>query len=334
MIISRTPFRISFFGGGTDYPAWYRKHGGAVIATSINKYCYVTCRYLSPFFKYNYRIRYAKQEHRKKVDQIRHPSVRECLKFLNFDKGLEVQHNADLPAMAGLGSSSAFTVGLLHSLYGLQGQMIDKKKLALDAIHVEQNLIKEAVGSQDQTITAFGGFNKIEFGGHDEIHVLPIMINQSKTQELQDNLMLFFTGIARYASYLAKTQIRVTKNKTKDKELKRMHKMVNVASKILSSKKSLDDFGRLLDEAWKIKRVLTRKISNDTIDYIYETAKKSGAIGGKLLGAGGGGFMLFYVRLDDQPKVSEALKKLLRVPFRFENYGSQIIYKMPEDVYQ
>lgn len=333
MVISRTPFRISFFGGGTDYPVWYKNHEGAVIATTINKYCYVVCRYLPPFFKYNYRIRYAKQEHRKKVEQIKHPSVRECLKYLNIDKGVEVQHNADLPAMAGLGSSSAFTVGLLHSLYGLQGQMVDKQKLAMDAIHVEQNLIKEAVGSQDQTMAAFGGFNKIEFGGYDEIRVSPIMIDQSKVQELQDNLMLFFTGIARYASYLAKVQITVTKSKAKDKELARMHKMVDEASEILSKRKSLDEFGELLDEAWKVKRGLTRKITNGIIDDIYETAKKAGALGGKLLGAGGGGFMLFYVREQNQPKVSEALRKLLHVPFRFENYGSQIIYKMPDDVY-
>lgn len=334
MVISRTPFRVSFFGGGTDYPVWYRQNGGAVIATSINKYCYVTCRYLPPFFKYNYRIRYTKQEYTKRIDQIKHPSVRESLKYLNFESGIEMQHNADLPAMAGLGSSSAFTVGFLHCLYALVGETPDKKQLALDAIHVEQKMIREEVGSQDQTTVSFGGFNKIIFGGRDKIIVVPINIEDKKLRELEGRLMLFFTGISRFSSYIAKTQIRVIKSHLKNKELFKMHKMVDEAAKILSSKNSLDDFGRLLDEAWKLKRGLTKKISNGVIDAIYESAKGAGAIGGKLLGAGGGGFMLFYVKPEDQQKVSEALKKLLYVPFRFENYGSQIIYKMPDDVYR
>ena len=333
MVISRTPFRVSFFGGGTDYPVWYKKHGGAVIATSINKYCYVTCRVLPPFFKYNYRIRYTKQEHKKKIDQIKHPSVRECLKYLNFDKGIEMQHNADLPAMSGLGSSSAFTVGYLNSLYALQGQMVDKKKLAMDAIYVEQKMIREAVGSQDQTTAAFGGLNKIEFCGRDEINVTPIIMDPKRLDRLQDNLLLFYTGIVRQASSFALTQIGATRKKVK--ELKGMMKLVDCAFKILSDGRCpIDDFGKLLDDSWKIKRGLTRKISNGKIDSIYECAKKSGALGGKLLGAGGGGFMLFYAKSEDQPKIKLALKKLLHVPFRFENYGSQIIYKISDELYQ
>ena len=329
MVISRTPFRISFFGGGTDYPVWYEKHGGAVIATSINKYCYVTCRYLPPFFPYNYRIRYTKQEYRKKIGQIKHPAVRACLEYLNFERGIEMQHNADLPAMAGLGSSSAFTVGLLHSLNVLTGRTVVLKKLAQDAIYVEQKMIREAVGSQDQTIAAYGGFRRINFRGRGEISVNPITINGQNLKELEGNLMLFYTGISRFASYLAKTQIKATPYKAN--ELRAMFSLVDSAQKILTSKKSLDDFGRLLDESWKIKRTLTRKITNSIIDEIYKKAIKAGALGGKLLGAGGGGFMLFYVKQEDQPKVHDALKKLLYVPFKFEKLGSQIIYKMPND---
>jgi len=331
MVISRTPFRISFFGGGTDYPVFYNKHGGAVLATSINKYCYVTCRYLPPFFNYKFRIRYNKQEHKKTISQIEHPSARECLRYLNFQAGIEMQHNADLPAMAGLGSSSSFTVSLLNSLYALQGQMVDKMQLAKDAIHVEQKLIKESVGSQDQTIAAFGGFNKIVFRGDERIQVTPIITQPQRLNTLQDNLMLFFTGITRRAPDVAKTQIRATSKKTK--ELKEMLKLVDVAFKIIAKNKSMDDFGKLLDISWKIKRGLTHKISNGAIDAIYDLALKSGALGGKLLGAGGGGFLLFYVPLEKQAEIKEKLKKLLYVPFRFEDYGSQIIYKMPDDTY-
>lgn len=332
MVISRTPFRISFFGGGTDYPVFFEKYGGAVLGTSINKYCYITCRYLPPFFGYKFRIRYTKQEYKKEISQIEHPSARECLNFLNFQSGIEMQHNADLPAMAGLGSSSAFTVCFLNSLYALRGQMVDKMRLAKDAIYVEQKLLKEPVGSQDQTIASFGGFNKIIFKGGEKIQVIPIITQAQHINALQDNLMLFFTGITRRAPDVAKTQIRATNKKTK--ELKEMLKLVDVAFKILAKNKSLDDFGRLLDVSWKIKRGLTRKISNGTIDAIYDLALKSGALGGKLLGAGGGGFLLFYVPLEKQAEVKEKLKKMLYVPFRFEDYGSQIIYKMPDDTYR
>ena len=330
MIISRTPFRISFFGGGTDYPIWYRENGGAVVSTSINKYCYINCRYLPPFFPYNYRIRYTKSELTQTVDEIVHPSVRECLKYMQIKKGVEIQHNADLPAMSGLGSSSTFTVGLLNALYALKGKITTKRQLALNAIHIEQDRIRENVGSQDQTIAAFGGFNKIEFGGFQEISVRPVTLDAEKLNQLQKHLMLFFTGFPRNASDIAGEQIRRTAEKKN--ELKAMMELVEESLNILDSDKDrLDDFGRLLHEQWKIKRSLTPLISNDQVDEIYEAGLAAGALGGKLLGAGGGGFMLFFVKPEDQQKIRERLNRLLYVPFTFENLGSQIIYYAPEN---
>ena len=331
MIISRTPFRISFFGGGTDYPVFYEENGGAVISTTMNKYSYVTCRYLPPFFDYKYRIRYTIREETQSISEIKHPSVRECLDFMNLgNRGVEIQHNADLPAMSGLGSSSAFTVGLLNALYALKGQMMSKRQVALDAIHIEQDRIKENVGSQDQTTTAFGGFNKIEFGGSQKITVYPITVNQEKIDSLQSHLMLFFTGFPRNASDIAGEQIRKTPEKKR--ELKAMMDMVEEALGILNDRLDrLTDFGKLLHETWKIKRSLTTYITNSNIDEVYDAAMAAGALGGKLLGAGGGGFMLFFVKPELQRKVKEKLGKLLCVPFRFESSGSQIIYYAPED---
>ena len=324
MIISRTPFRISFFGGGTDYPAWYMENGGAVLSTTIDKYCYINCRYLPPFFAYNYLIRYVLREETKTIAKIKHPSVKECLKFLNINRGIEMVHTADIPALSGIGSSSAFTVGFLNSLYALKGQMITKRQLASDAIHVEQDLIKENVGSQDQTAAAFGGFNKIDFGGKEKILVQPITINEEKLNLLQDHLMLFFTGYSRNASDIAAEQIKQTPSK--DKELRVMREMVDEAINILNgSPDGIYDFGRLLNETWQLKRSLTHLISNNQIDDIYEQALKAGAIGGKLCGAGGGGFILFFVPPEKQKNVKDSLK-LLHVPFRFENLGSQIIF--------
>jgi len=330
MIISRTPFRISFFGGGTDYPVWYNEHGGAVLATSINKYCYITARYFPPFFDYKYRIRYTKREEVQNIWEIKHPSVRECLAFLNFDQGVEIQHNSDLPARIGVGSSSSFTVGLLNALYALKGKMATKRQLALEAIHVEQDRIKEYVGSQDQTIAAFGGFNKIEFGSEQHIQVKPITLSAEKIQLLQDHLMLFFTGFARTASEIAGEQIKKTPEKKN--ELNRIFEMVDEAVGILNGNSSnLTDFGRFMHELWMIKRSLTAKITTPCIDNIYETAIKAGALGGKLLGAGGGGCILFFVEPELQFKVKEKLKNLLYVPFKFENLGSQIIYYAPSN---
>ena len=328
MIISRTPFRISFFGGGTDYPVWYKEHGGAVLATSIDKYCYINLRHLPPFFDYNYRLVYSKSEQIQEISEIQHPSIRETLRFMNSDKGLEIHHDADLPARSGLGSSSSFTVGLLNAMYAMKGKMVTKRQLTLDAIHIEQDLINENVGSQDQTSAAFGGFNKIEFGGEQEIQVQPITIGAKKSQELHGHLMLFFTGFSRIASEIAGEQIKKTPDKTA--ELYRMLEMVDEAIDILNSSDSdITDFGRLLHESWMIKRSLTDKISTSQVDKIYETAMQAGALGGKLLGAGGGGFILFFVEPKFQPMVKEKLKNLLYVPFKFEDLGSQIIYYAP-----
>jgi len=325
MIISRTPFRISFFGGGTDYPIHYRKHGGAVLATSINKYCYITCRYLPPFFNHKNHIVYSKIEQTKSISKIQHPSVRETLKFMKIEKGVEIHHDGDLPARAGLGTSSSFTVGLLNALYALKGKIVTKRQLALDAIHIEQNMIEENVGSQDQITTAFGGFNEIKFNGDDEFQVRPITISGEKTQILQDHMMLFFTGLSRTASEIAHEQIK--KAPEKKKELARMAEMVDEAVNILNNNDTdLTDFGRLLHENWMIKRKLTSKITTNIIDKIYNDALKAGALGGKLLGAGGGGFVLFFVEPEKQPKVMKKLNSLLYVPFRFEKLGSQIIY--------
>ena len=332
MIISRTPLRISFFGGGTDYPAFYKEYGGAVLSTTINKYSYVICRRLPPFFDYNYRIRYTMREETRTIAEIKHPSVRECLNFIEPGYGVEVQHNADLPAMSGLGSSSAFTVGLLNALYALKGQLTTKRQLALDAIHIEQNIIKENVGSQDQTAAAFGGFNKIEFGGQRQMWVHPITIDKSKMDFLQSHFMLLFTGFPRNASKIAAEQIKKTPEKTR--ELKIMIDMVEEAVNILNgSHDGYADFGKLLHETWMLKRSLTPHISNSQIDEIYEAALSAGAVGGKLLGAGGGGFMLLFASPETQPKIKEKLNKLLYVPFNFHNLGSQIVYYAPEQNY-
>ncbi len=330
MIITRTPFRMSFFGGGTDYPIWYKKNGGAVLSTSINKYCYISCRYLPPFFDYKYRFRYSSREEVNIIDEIIHPSIRECLRFMRIEKGIEMVHTSDIPARSGIGSSSAFTVGLLNALYALLGKIVTKRQLAREAINIEQNLIKESVGSQDQVACAFGGLNKIEFGGNNEFYVNPIPISNEKIDMLQKHLMLFFTGFTRNASDVADEQINTTHSK--DIELKAMADMVDEGINILNNNTdNLTDFGRLLHEAWKVKKSLTNSISTDKIDEIYRVALNAGAIGGKLLGAGGGGFMLFFASPEVQPLVKEKLKNLLYVPFAFENLGTQIIVYSTQD---
>lgn len=330
MIISRTPFRISFFGGGTDYPVWYKKEKGAVIATSIDKYCYITCRYLPPFFKHKHRIVYRNVEYPQNTSEIQHPVVRESLTYMNIDRGVEIHYDGDLPARTGLGTSSSFTVGLLNVLYALKGKMISKRQLALNAIHMEQDLLKENIGSQDQITAAFGGFNKIEFDGDQEFQVQPVTICKNKYQLLQDHLMLFFTGFSRTASEIAREQIKKTPERKK--ELGMMANMVDESIDILNENNSdLREFGKLLHESWMIKRKLTNKITTPAIDKIYNKALKAGALGGKILGAGGGGFILFFVEPGYQQKIQEKMKNLLYVPFRFDNIGSQIIYYSPEE---
>lgn len=324
MIISRTPFRISFFGGGTDYPVWFEQYDGAVLATTIDKYCYITCRYLPPFFDHKYRISYSKIEHAKTLGDIKHAAAREAIKFAGIDAGVEIHHDADLPARTGLGSSSSFIVGLLHTVYALKGQMVDKMKLAKDAIYIEQQIIQENVGNQDQIMASFGGFKLVEFINKKDISVKPVTISSERIHELNGYLMLFFTGFSRTASEIAGEQIRNVPNKVM--ELTEMYKMVGDALSILNSNNSLSLFGELLNESWRLKRSLTGKISNPMIDEIYESARSAGAIGGKLLGAGGGGFMLIFASPEQQPVIREKLRNLLFIPFQFETLGSQIIF--------
>lgn len=331
MIITKTPFRISFFGGGSDYPAWFDRHGGAVLSTTIDKYCYITCRYLPPFFDYKSRVIWTKMQNINDISEIEHPVVREALRFLSIEKGVEIHHDADLPARAGLGSSSAFTVGLLNALYILMEQAVPKERLARDAIRLEQEILKENVGNQDQVAAAYGGFNRIEFGGELGFDVVPIILPRPRIDLLQDHLMLFFTGFSRTASEIASEQIKNTKERINDQEIQRMIAQIDEALAILQSGSEIDDFGRLLHEAWEIKRGLSSRISAPHLDNIYEAALSAGALGGKLLGAGGGGFMVFFVQPERQALVKEKLSKFLHVPFRFENRGSQIIHHTSQE---
>jgi D-glycero-alpha-D-manno-heptose-7-phosphate kinase len=332
MVITRTPLRISFFGGGTDYPIWYREHGGAVLATTIDKSCYLTCRWLPPFFEYHSRISYSRVENVASNGAIEHPSVRACLQFLGMEEGVEVHHVADLPARTGLGTSSAFTVGLLLGLYALKEQMRDKHTLAAEAIHVEQDLIHEAVGAQDQISAAYGGFNRINFNRDGTFEVKRILAPQNRFAELEQHLALYFTGFSRTASEVAQEQVRMTPHK--EKELQMMLQLVDEAEAILSNpRRSIDEFGRLLNESWRIKRTLTQKITNANIDEIYEAGLSAGALGGKLLGAGGGGFMLFFVPPDRRQALRAKLKNLLCVPFSFSSKGSQVLVYEAEASY-
>ena len=331
MIISRTPFRISFFGGGTDYPAWYLKNGGEVLATTINKYCYLTCRYLPPFFEHRIRLVYSKVENCKTVDEIRHPVVHELMKRLNIDRGVEIHHDGDLPARSGMGSSSAFTVGLLHALYALKGQMRSKHELAMESIHVEQELLKETVGSQDQVQAAYGGPNHVTFHPSGEILVRPLTNTRDRMEELQSHLMLFYTGIKRTASDIASTY--VDDIEARRSQLLSLGEMVRESISIINSDGDITEFGKLLHEAWRAKRSLSASVSNPLVDDIYDQAISAGAIGGKLTGAGGGGFLILFVQPFKQARVKEKLKNLLHVPFRFDFNGSRIIFFDPGEDY-
>lgn len=330
MIIVRTPFRISFFGGGTDYPAWYQEHGGAVLATTIDKYCYLTCRKLPPFFEHRYRLVYSNIEMVKQISEIQHPAVRAVLEWSGEDYGLEIHHDGDLPARSGLGSSSSFTVSLVNVMQALKGKYASKEMLAKDAIHIEQNIIKENVGSQDQISAAYGGFNRIEFKTHDAgFDVAPVIISKKRRQELESHLMLCFTGFSRIASTIACSKIKNIKNRFT--ELTRMREMVDEAIYILQNPSiSIEKFGELLHQNWLYKRTLSDKVSNPEIDEFYTTAQKAGAIGGKILGAGGGGFLLLFVKPELQEKVRNSLKKLVHVPFQFEDTGSRVVLYQPE----
>ena len=327
MIICRTPFRISFFGGGTDYPSWYLKNGGSVLSTSINKYCYITLRNLPPFFEHKIRLAYSKIELCQHYNEIQHPAVRETLRFLNFDRGLEIHYDGDLPARSGMGSSSSFTVGLLHACYAMQGVMASKKQLAMEGIHIEQDMIKEIVGSQDQVAAACGGINHIIFKTNGEIEIRPLTLRTSRCEDLNSCLMLFYTGIMRNASAVAESYVNDIQNK--NKLLTKMQEMVDRGIDILKGNGSIHSFGTLMHEAWMAKRKLSPKVSNRTVDDLYHRAMDNGALGGKITGAGGGGFLLLFVPRADQNRVRNALSELLHVPFRFDYTGSQIIVYEP-----
>jgi D-glycero-alpha-D-manno-heptose-7-phosphate kinase len=328
MIITRTPFRVSFFGGGTDYPKWYKSNGGKVLSTAIDKYCYISVRKLPPFFDHKHRVVYSKIESVKNINEIVHPVVRESLNYFNYKDGVEIHHDGDLPARSGLGSSSSFTVGLVNALEALNSKHISKKKLAEISIHIEQDLISEYVGSQDQIAAAYGGFNEIEFFPDGSFSVKPIIVDKNRIESLNDHLMLFFSGITRFASEIAESQILNFDNRCN--ELSKIRDIVDEGIDVLRNiDVPINKFGELLHKTWEYKKTLSNKVSNVEIDKIYNTAMESGAIGGKLLGAGGGGFIIFFVQPKNQSKVKKALSNLTYVPFKFEKNGSEIVLYQP-----
>lgn len=329
MIITKTPFRLSFFGGGTDYPAHYLKHGGSVLATSINKYCYITCRILPPFFEHKFRIAYSKIENAKTIDEINHPSVKGVLNYLKIDMGLEIHHDGDLPARSGLGSSSSFTAGLLNAIHAINGRMISKYDLAMQTIEVEQDVIGENVGSQDQVTAAMGGFNRVNFNVDGTIEVKPIILPRERKENLNDHLMMLFSGVSRNSQSITVKKIDNIKKKSQD--VSRLGEMVDESLSILTNPDcDIAEFGRMMDEAWKIKRGISSNISNDFIDDIYKTAKDNGAIGGKLMGAGGGGFMALFAPPDRHEHIRNALSNFVHVPFKFEQQGSTVCVYEPQ----
>lgn len=327
MIYTKTPFRMSFFGGGTDYKPFFEEYGGSVISTTFDKYCYVSVRHLPRFFDYHNQLTYSKIEKTATVDELEHPMVRNAMKMQNMHE-LSIGYDADLPARSGLGSSSSFAVGLLNAFHALKGQYADRRQLAEEAIYLERELCAESGGWQDQIAAAYGGMNRINFSA-DGFEVSPIIIRKERKDLLNENLLMFFTGFSRLSSEIAKEQVKATKDKTA--ELKEMLSLVDDGERILTDRHGdLDEFGRLLDYTWRLKRGLTGKISTDTLDGIYAKATEHGALGGKLLGAGGGGFFVFYVPKERQNNVKEAMKDLLYIPFRFEDGGSRVLYYQPE----
>ncbi len=328
MIISQTPVRISFFGGGSDFPEYFSQFGGAVLSTTIDKYCYLAVSYLSNFFDYRIKVSYSRTELAAALEEIEHPAARECLRHTGIKSQIELNYFSDLPARTGLGTSSSFVVGLLNSLYAYRGERVSSRRLAREAVYVERDLIKENVGFQDQYAAALGGFNSLEFKGGDEVRVEKVICPPERIRELSRNLLLFYTGIQRYSSEIQSKHISSIKHN--QAVLGRMKEMAAAGRDILSGKSSLPGFGSLLDQAWQEKKSLGTGVSSEQIDSIYRAARAAGALGGKLLGAGGGGFLLFYVEPDRQEEVRRALSPLLEVPFQFENYGSQIIFYDPD----
>lgn len=327
MIITKTPFRMSFFGGGTDMPTFFNEYGGSVISTTFDKYCYVNVRHLPRFFEYSTEISYSKTERVQSVDQIIHPAVRNAMKLLDMHE-LRLTYEADLPARSGLGTSSSFAVGMLNAFYALKGKYADKKKLSDEAIYLERVLCAEAGGWQDQIAAAYGGLNRIDFSNN-SYEVRPIIISPKRKQELNDNLLMYFTGFTRFSSEIQKANQVTAAQKTA--QLKEMLSLVDEAECLLvDSSTDLDEFGRLLDHTWKLKRQTGSKVSTSDIDILYEKAIQAGALGGKLLGAGGGGFLIFYVQPNYQSSVRWAMRDLMNIPFAFENGGTQVIHYTPE----
>lgn len=327
MIITKTPFRMSFFGGGTDMEGFFREYGGAVLSTTFNKYCYVTVRHLPPFFDYSTELSYSKIERVTEIGAIEHPAVRNAMEMLDMHE-IRLTYEADLPARSGLGTSSSFAVGMLNAFYALKGKYADKKKLADEAIYLERTLCKEAGGWQDQIAASFGGMNRINFNeeGYD---IIPLIISPERKQRLNQNLLMFFTGFTRYSAAIQQANHLIAKEKTE--RLKKMYALVNEAEKILvDATRDLDEFGYLLEDEWQLKQQTSSAVSTESIHEFYTKGMKAGALGGKLLGAGGGGFLIFYVQPDKQPAVREALKELLYVPFEFETGGTRVIHYAPE----
>lgn len=327
MIMTRTPFRMSFFGGGTDFSEFYSENGGAVLSTTFDKYCYVTVRRIPALYEHKTLLSYSKTEKVKSVDEIQHPLIREAMKWLKVED-IKLLHDADLPARSGLGTSSAFAVGILNAFYAMNGIEADKRRLADDAIYLERVLCREAGGIQDQIATSFGGFNRIDFSDKGYT-VTPVNITEERKKELNGNLMMFFTGFSRMSFDIHKETKIVLPNRTA--ELKELLSLVDEAQKILESDSPLSDFGRLLDTTWGIKKRMTSSVSTELIDGIYQKAIAAGALGGKLLGAGGGGFFIFYVEPDKRESVRGALRDLLSVAFEFENTGSTVVTNTKED---
>jgi len=326
MIIVRSPYRVSFFGGGTDYPGWYREHGGAVLTSTLDSYCYLSLRKMPAFLGTKYRVFWSKMEAVDRLEDIQHAGVRGCLKYLGVDDGIEVNHAGDLPARSGLGSSSAFTVGMLHALHALKGEHVGPGRLAAEAVDVEQNVLEETVGIQDQIECAHGGLNHITIRPDGEYTVSPVILRDGILRALESRLMLFFTGLQRHASEIASAQ--VTNAGAKERELTAIAGLVPKALESLTGG-DLARFGELLHESWLLKRELSPLVSNPQIDGIYRRAREAGAIGGKVLGAGGGGFFLFYVPPGLQPAVREALSDLVEAPFRFGSEGSRVVLYEP-----
>lgn len=331
MIITQTPFRMSFFGGGTDMEDYFKEYGGAVLSTTFDKYCYVNVRHLPRFFDWSNEISYSKTEKVSNINDIQHPAIRNAMQMLDM-KEIRLTYEADLPARSGLGTSSSFAVGMLNAFYALKGKYADKKKLADEAIYLERVLCNEAGGWQDQIAASFGGLNRINFNA-DGYEVLPVIINPERKHQLNDNLLMFFTGFTRFSSDVQKANASGVKDEAaKIKQLQEMYSLVDEAEKILTDKASdLDEFGRLLDHTWKLKRQTGAAVSTDSIDGLYQKGIEAGALGGKLLGAGGGGFLVFYVQPEYRESVMRAMSDLLYIPFEFEDGGTRVIHYTPED---